>query len=370
MPVTKMTDVSPLSEPTATTAPLLKGIYGRKGTTQPLTPRSYEILAARLMKAQQSARFDPGKDSKPKLGFLMDRAKIPRAIGLKMADLTESYSEQMWGLLDAALAIDKDEDEPFGPELEGVFEKSRVTAKRFQQAMDAVERCYAALREESSRVVIDAARSILAMNTDESTKLQLLDALFLRYDVDYQRLVDGNDVREMVTPKTTLLPLLKGKNVYRNKSNTLGYLTSSSTKVNQSSELAWQGRTKKGTVIEMLYQVQPKFETSVFSDHAGFVSRFSCNGCPPLFVYYHSLEHGQQHTDTRTAWNFGSHSSLNLALQGSGKVDPEESAKLSIHDHRQAYVKSLYEELRVLLPHASSLKHGRSDSTAHVVDLS
>lgn len=355
MPVTKLTDVSPLSDPTATTAPLLKGISGRKGTVQPLTETSYKILSERLSRAQELSKLDPSKVGKPKLGLLLERAKIPRAIGLKMADLTESYSQQMWALLEAALSIDKDEDEPYGPELEGMFEKSRAMAQRFQTAMEEIEQCYALLRRESRQSVLGAAKAIVSMNTDVSTKIQLLEALFTRYNVDYRRILDveGSVKDYEFVPKQILLPLLKGRSVYRNKQNTLGYLTSVSTKTNRSKERASKAKTKNSTLVEVLYQVQPKYETSVFSDHAGFVARFACNGGRPLFVYYHSLEHGHQHTNTRTAWNFGSQSSLNMVVQGSGKVDPEESTKLSIHNHRDAYIASLFDELRALIGRAS-----------------
>jgi hypothetical protein len=352
MPVKKLTDVSPLSDPTAATAPLLKGISGRKGTTQPLTERSYNILKERLSKqAQYFSQSDPLKGGKLKLGGLLDRAKIPRAIALKMTDLTESYSQQMWALVEAALSIERDEDEPYGPELEGVLEKSRAMAERFQQALEEIEECYALLRQESRQVVMDAVNAIVSMNTDVPTKLQLLEALFNRYNVDYRWLVDSNGVvnNYEATPRQTLLPLLKGKNVYKNKENTLGYLFKFTTKTNQSSKRASGGTTNKGTAIQMLYQVQPKFETSVFSDHAGFVAKISCKGWRPLFVYYHSLEHGHQHTNTRTAWNYGSHSSLNLAVQGSGTLDPEDSPRLAIHNHREAYLKNLMDELNVLM---------------------
>ena len=176
MPVTKMSDVSTLSDPNETTAPLLKGISGRKKSTKPLTEKSYHFLKEKLLKQeQQFKQSNLSKGSKPKLGFMLERATIPRAIGLKMTDLTESYNQQMWNLIEAAFSIETDEDEPFGPELEGVFEKSRAMAQRFQQAMEEIERCYALLREESQKDVIKAAKTIVSMNnTDVQTKVELL----------------------------------------------------------------------------------------------------------------------------------------------------------------------------------------------------
>ncbi|NVJ24773.1 hypothetical protein HUW62_26460 [Myxococcus sp. AM011] len=352
MPVAKMTDASPLTDPKGATAPHLKGISGRAGTTQPLTERSYRILKERLDKQERFSPEEPIQNGIPKLGLLLDRAKLPRAIGVKMADLTESYSQQMWALVEAALSVERDEDEPFGPELEGVLEKSRVTAQRFQGALDEIEQCFALLRQESSEAIRNAAAAIYGMNTDDDTKFQLMNVLFDRYDVAYSHTIEDDVVTayfSTLTPRQTLLPLLKGSNVYRNKKNTFAHLLAVSTKKNNSDERMTWATTAGGTTIEMKYQVPPKFDTSVFSDHAGFVSRFSCQGAPPLFVYYHSLEHGHQHTNTRTAWNYGSHSSLNLFKQGSGKFDPEKSSKLAVHDHREAFLGSLYQELDFLL---------------------
>ncbi|MCP3105296.1 hypothetical protein LZ198_41150 [Myxococcus sp. K15C18031901] len=352
MPVAKMTEVSPLTDPNATTAPHLKGISGRKGTTQPLTERSYRILKERLDKQNKFSGQSPVQDGLPKLGLLLDRARIPRAIGVKMADLTESYNQQMWALVEAALSAEQDADEPFGPELEGMLEKSRATALRFQEALDSIERCYDYLRQESAEAVRNAAAAIVGMDTDDNSKLELLRVLFDRYQVDYSGEGENDfltNLYESLRPRQTLLPLLKGANVYRNKKNTFDYLLSVSTKTNQSDELKTWAKTAKGTTIAMKYQVQPKFDTSVFSDHAGFVARFSCPGAPPLFVYYHSLEHGQQHTNMRTALSYGAQSGFSLFKQGSGTFDPDKSSKLSIHDHRDAFLGSLYQELDSLL---------------------
>jgi hypothetical protein len=358
MPVIKLTEDSPLSNPTATTAPLLKGISGRSGTTQPLTERSYKFLWERIEKLekkdQQFRQYDLGKGHAPKLGFMLGRAKIPRAIALKMTDLTESYSEQMQALIKAAKSIESDEADPYGPELEGVLEKSHAMAQRFQQAMGEIEEAYAWLRQASRQAVSDAAKKILSMNTNDLTKEQLLKGLFERYNIDYAPLFnEQGGIKDIdIAPKLTLLPLLKGVNIYNNRKTTINHLLTVNSKFNQSKQRKNTGHTKNGTTIEMLYQVQPKFKTSVFSDHAGFVARFSHKGCPPLFVYYHSLEHGHQHTNTRTAWNYGSQSSLSMPVLGSGKNSPEKSTKLFIHDHRSAYLKNLQHELEALLPFA------------------
>ncbi|GMU09060.1 hypothetical protein [Corallococcus caeni] len=358
MPVKPLPQSSSLTNPSAPTATFLKGMSGSAKSTKPLTESSYKILKDRLDKqAQQIKQNSPLPNGVPKLGFLVERARIPRAIGLKMADLTESYSQQMWALFEAAQSIEKEEEEPYGPELEGVLEKSRQTAERFQQAMDEIERCYAVLRDESLQVVHAAANAIIGMNTDVPTKLQLLEALFKKYNVDYRRLLDINTGAvsnfDSLVPKQVLLPLLKGKNVYRNKQKTLDYLMSFTTKTNSSKQLVTRKVTDDDTTIQMLYQVQPKFETSVFSDHAGFVASFSTNGCPPLFVYYHSLEHGNQHTTTRTAWNYGSQPGFHLPVFGTGGTSPEKST-LAIHDHRAAYLKNLPGELNALMTLASA----------------
>ena len=360
MPVKPLSQSSSLTNPSAPTATFLKGMPGSAKSTRPLTESSYKLLKDRLEKqAQQSKQNSPVPNGTPKLGFLLDRARIPRAIGLKMADLTESYNQQMWALVEAAQSIEKDEEEPFGPEVEGVLEKSRQTAERFQQALAEIERCYALLREESRKVVLEGASAIMGMNTDIPTKIQLLEALFKKYNVDYRRLVDNTTGAvtslDELTPRQILLPLLKGKNVYRNKQKTLSYLLDFSTKKNNSKQLVTRNVTDSDTTIQMLYQVQPKYETSVFSDHAGFVASFSANGCPPLFVYYHSLEHGNQHTTTRTAWNYGSQPGFHLPVFGSDNT-PSDKSTLAIHDHRAGYLKNLPDELNALMRLASAQK--------------
>lgn len=80
MPIKKMTDACSLSEATLISAPTFKGISGRQGTTQPLTERSYQILAQKLAKLNQySNQTNPNTDSKPKLDLLLERAKIPKS---------------------------------------------------------------------------------------------------------------------------------------------------------------------------------------------------------------------------------------------------------------------------------------------------
>ncbi|VVS95572.1 hypothetical protein [Desulfoluna spongiiphila] len=347
MPVTDLKQPSSLSEPKAETPTYLKQISGRQNTIQPLTKRSYQILQKKLTNVKTKFASNTHVDTKGlKLGLLNDRPKIPRTIGLKMTDLTESYSQQMWALVTAALSIDKDEETPFGPELEGVLETSRAMAKRFQEAVDEIERCYAFLREESSRVVTDVAQ---ALNTrgdvGQETKRQLFDAYFKRYLIDHERL----GFKDVLTPKHILLPLLKGKSVYRNKAKTLQFLTTVSTKTDRSTLRIDIIKTKSGTSIQMLCQVQPKFESRIYSDHAGFVCVFSNTHSPPLFIYYHSLEHGHQHTNTRIAQNYGAFSGHSMAVQGTGTIDTENPVTLAIHNPRDAYVDHLHEELDWLI---------------------
>lgn len=360
MPVTPMTDASELFDPSGTSAPKLEWMSGRANTVKPLTQRSYEQLVRALKKLSSgpSHTITPQKVDL-KLGLLIKRSKLPRAIAVKMADLTEAYNQQLWALLESANAIESDKDEPHGPELEGVFEKSRDTAMRFQEALDGIERAFALLREESHKAVIEAVKAISSMNSDARTKLILMQALFNKYaiNVDTVRNQDGTFSIQKTKAKHILLPLMKGQNVYRNKKSTFEYLLSFGTRANKSQNLQNQANTKNGTCIEMLHQVQPKFDTSVFSDHAGFVARFSCpkTDWPPLYVYYHSLEHGQQHTSTRTAWNYGSIGGLELTTPRSG-FQGGNKGTLKVHEPRNAFLGNLHGLLGKLIETAQKEK--------------
>jgi hypothetical protein len=99
----------------------------------------------------------------------------------------------------------------------------------------------------------------------------------------------------------------------------------------------------------MLWQVPPKHKTSVFSDHAGFIAKFRPRPevCEPLLVYYHSLEHGHQHTNTRTAWNYGSMPSLSI---------PVGSERMPLHDPRMAYLENMKLILDYLVEEANKVK--------------
>lgn len=345
MPVTPMLDASELFDPSGTSAPTLERMSGRDKTAKPLSQRSYEQLERALKKLSSGpAHTVTPQKIDLKLGLLLERSKLPRAIAVKMADLTEAYHQQLWALLDSATTIESDKDEPHGPEFEGVFEKSRHTAMRFQEAMDGIERAFAELREESNKAVIQAAKAILAMSSDPQTRMMLMQALLKKYGIDVDAVghQDGTISFQKIKAKHLLLPLMKGQNVYRNKKSTFEYLLSFGTKVNRSLNLKNQADTMNGTRIEMLHQVQPKFETSVFSDHAGFVARFSCPKAkwPALYVYYHSLEHGQQHTSTRTAWNYGSIGGLEFTTPRSG-FNGENKGTLKVHEPRTAFLGNL-----------------------------
>lgn len=352
MPVEKMNNASSLSDPRAPTGPLLEGMSGRQNSVKPLTERAYAQIERELKNQlgrkttrQAFLQMQPGTSptGDPKLGFLLKRAKIPRVLAQKMADLTEGYHKQMMALLEAIDTVNDEDTELAAPELQGIFEKSRVTAERFQEAMEDIERVYAQLRTDSSEAVFEALKAIVALSTDTSTKQQLAAMLFQKYGVENSvvRNSDGSMSFTKLVPKQTLLPLMKGANVYENKQKAFEYVLRSQTKVNKSSERQNQATTADGTVIEMLHQVQPKYGMSVFSDHAGFVAKFSRTkgDSSPLYVYYHSLEHGHQHTTTRTAWNYGSQHSLHVPMQVSGAFDPEKT--LAVHDPRSAYVNNL-----------------------------
>ncbi len=354
MPVMKMKNASTLSDPKAPTGPVLEGMSGRQKTVKPLTERAYAQIAQELKnqlvrqgKRQAFFQTQPGTlpAVDPKLGFLLKRAKIPRVLAQKMADLTEGYHKQMRALLDAIDTVNDEDSELAAPELQGIFEKSRMTAERFQEAMEGIEEVYAQLRTESSKAVFEAFMAIEALSTDASTKQQLVTRLFQKYGIEYSLGTNSNGSTSFtkLAPEQTLLPLMKGANVYENKQKAFEYLLSSQTKVNKSSERQNQATTDDGTVIEMLHQVQPRYEASVFSDHAGFVAKFSRikGDSPPLYVYYHSLEHGHQHTTTRTAWNYGSQNSLNVFMQGSGAFNLGNAKTLAVHDPRSAYLDNL-----------------------------
>ncbi|RKG91132.1 hypothetical protein [Corallococcus terminator] len=354
MPVLKMNTASSLFDPKAPTGPVLEGISGRAKTVKPLTERAYAQIEQGLKsqlgrKSARQAFFQAQSGTvpavEPKLGFLLERAKIPRVLAQKMADLTEGYHKQMLALIEATDTVNDEDTELMAPEIQGHFEKSRVTAERFQEAMEGIEDVYTQLRAESSQVVLEALKAINVLSTDSPTKLQLAAMLFQKYGIEYSFDTQFNGTLNFtkLTPRQTLLPLMKGANVYDNKQKTFEYLLSHQTKVNNSSERPNQATTPDGTLIEMLHQVQPKHETSVFSDHAGFIARLSrpSKDSPSLYVYYHSLEHGHQHTNTRTAWNFGSQPSLNVFLQGAGAFNPEQAKTLAVHDPRSAYVDNL-----------------------------
>lgn len=349
MPITKMNVASNLTNPNPVTAPLLQGISGRSNTTQPLTARSYKIIEDKLRKNHKVANANLSD----KFSTFIDRAVIPRAIASKMADLTESYSNQMWDLVDAAMSIEKDEDEPYGPELEGIFEKSKAMAKRFQQSFDAIQNCFKLLEKESTKVSFSAINSLMSANIDQQTKQQSLDTLCKRSGIKYNIYKDiQGETKIHLKPTLVLLPLIKGISVYRNRLKTLNYLTEYTTKKNNSSERIHKTNTTANTTIEILHQVQPKMESQVFSDHAGFIAKFSTAFHAPLYVYYHSLEHGYQHTSTRTAWNFGAQSSFSAPIMAT-RPDANNSEVMTLSNPRAAYIEKLHEQLRYLFSDAN-----------------
>lgn len=357
MPVQKMNNVSSLFDPKVSTGPVLERMFGRQGTVKPLTERAYAQIEQGLenqrIRKEARQKFLKTKTGTsltvdPKLGFLLERAKIPRVLAQKMVDLTEGYHKQMVALIRAIDTVNDEDAELAAPELQGVFEKSRMTAERFQAAMEGIEEIYEMLRNGSREAVFDALLAIGNLSTDTSTKRQLAGRLLTKYGIDtsFESLGDLASPSQL-KPKQTLLPLMKGANVYENKQKVFEYLLSSQTKVNKSSERKNQATTDDGTVIEVMHQVQPKYNSSVFSDHAGFVAKFSRTNQdgPPLYVYYHSLEHGHQHTNTRTSWNYGSQHGLNVFRQGSGDFSPDKDKTLSVHDPRSAYVDNLHHGL-------------------------
>lgn len=309
-----------LQEPKLLTAPRLESYTGRSGSTRPLTDESYELLKDKLEALK--ARLKNKKSYK--LGFRLPRARIPRIIASKMTDLTESYSKQMKALSEAA----KQPLKLYGQELEGRFEKTEDMAKRFQGAMEDIEKLYDSLKRQSKDIVDDIVQGLPRRSG------VLRSRIFKNYEID----------PKTDCPKLILLPLIKGKDVYSDKQETLTYLLEPSGKTDRSSERASSGETEEGTQIEIVYQVPPEFESRIFSDHAGFVAQFSANKIPDLFVYYHSLEHGHQHTDTRTNHSFGSHPGFGLYTKG------KEIGQYPLHNPRSAYMDVLEREMGYLGP--------------------
>ncbi len=332
MSVTKMSNVSPLTNPNLKTSPVLKPISGRAKTQKPLTERSYETLMNRVKKANKKSMG---------LGFLLDRAAIPRIIAHKIANLTESYNYEMWELLSAADAINSDEDEPFGPAIEGVIEGSHATAERFQEAFDGIQACFHELDSWSRMVLEKADQAISSMG--ETLKFKQM----IRQDFTHRYHLQDDGSCSLV-----LLPLMKGMSVYKNREKTLSYLLNYGTQKNNSSERTSSWTTQANTQIDMVCQVQPQYKNQVFSDHAGFVAQLSPKNSPPLYVYYQSLEHGQVFTDKRTANNFGSRPRRGVNLPNSGNSNSSDFRTIPVHDPQAAFLPMIQDQLFSLLAKA------------------
>lgn len=342
--------VEALKTPKENTPPLLKGISGRANTTQPLTEKSYAILRGKLLK-NKTAKSGNLIDN---FSTFIDRAIIPRTIALKMTDLTESYSNQMWELIEEACSIEKDDDEPYGPELEGRLDKGQAIAERFQEAHDSINECFKYLKEECSKVCIKVFDEINIMKIEPQEKCRSVENLCKRSGIKLEWLSNiQGDYQFNFEPTLLLLPLIKGKSVYTNRSRTLEYLIKYATNKNNSLQRSDKTTTAKNTTIEILHQVEPKYEHRVFSDHAGFIATFSHPFSVPLYVYYHSLENGYQHTNTRIAWNYGAQSSLSIPLSSSNP-DSDSRQMFNLHNPREAYIPNLHEKLRYLFGNNNS----------------
>lgn len=269
---------------------------------------------------------------------------IPRAVGVKMTELSESYSRQLMKLIKEAEIMRKTGVNLYGTEIEGGFAKSKKLAERFELAINSIEILYQNLRKESHKVMMG-----LWNNTD---KEELSRENFIKIYEKYGGKIesDSKNLKGVCFKKKPpiLLPLLKGKDVYANSYAALKTMVHVVAKENQSAERLNKATTlSEKTTIEMLYQVQPKHDMSVFSDHAGFVCKYEFEEKPPLYIYYHSLEHGQQHTDRRAAWNYGAESYLWLPVQSISKKSAEVERR-TIQEPRLAYVGNLRVQLSYL----------------------
>jgi len=102
-------------------------------------------------------------------------------------------------------------------------------------------------------------------------------------------------------------------------------------------------------MIEMLHIVGKERGPFVFSDHSGFVSKYTAGKNDGLYVYYHSLEHGEQHTITGTARYFGSLPEQKIATFKKDKNGKIGELSRSIHNPRRHYVECLKDETEYLV---------------------
>ena len=99
----------------------------------------------------------------------------------------------------------------------------------------------------------------------------------------------------------------------------------------------------------MLHMVGKERGPFVFSDHSGFVCKYSAGGTGDLYVYYHSLEHGEQHTITGTARYFGSLPEQKISTFTKKKENTKKKDSFhSIHNPRGHYVECLKAEIKWL----------------------
>ncbi|MGH1347957.1 MAG: hypothetical protein ACRBN8_40760 [Nannocystales bacterium] len=319
---------SALSNPQGPTPHKIEGISGRAKTTNPLTKRSYDEIRRKRDKLQQRTEVS----ERPKLSHFLDDARIPRSIALKITELTVAYNHDLERLIDAARRHSSSVDT--APELEGRFEKSRTTAERFQKAMAGVERNYGILRTSSADAIKVAMQNIDALKVEDDTKIAIRNLILNKYDID----------SNTFESRDTLLPLIKGSDIDGARRQALDHLLSFPTQENKSSDRASAIVTKNGAKIEMLYQVQPSDRNmNLFSDHTGFVAGFSKVGTPPLCVYYHSLEHGHQHTHNR-------------ALRQNGSTRPSYLGSEAVVNPRTGFIDKLKAEGLELLGRAKAGK--------------
>lgn len=351
MPVNVMQDVEieDLQEPKVPGFPTIPGISGASGSTKHLTARTYKIIENRDTKVKKHLKQMVNAGDKLKLGYVRDRAVIPRALGEKLADMSESYSRQLKTLKKAWEKIDSTRVGTYGTEIEGGFAKSKSTAARFQRAVVAIEKIYNELREMSLKVLNDAWTAYCATNASV-----VADDKFIDVVKKYEGEVEWDSTLtkwKYITRPLILLPLLKGRSVYTQSSAALNVITSVGTKSDNSVYPQNRWKTRAGTVIEMLYQVQPVHKLDVFSDHAGFVCKYDFRGMPALFIYYQSLEHGHTFTNQRAAKTPGARGVVWMPVQGN---EPKIVVRTDLHEPRNSYIGNL----RALIPHISALAKG------------
>ena len=358
MPIGDMdiTSIAILSDPMGTACPTITGIDGEVNPTTLLSKRSYDIIVERKIKAEKHKKCSEKKGELRKLGYIQARAVIPRAIGVKITELSESYSQQLTKLIKEAQNLWEDKVNLYGTEIEGGFAKSKITAERFERAINNIEKEFANLRMKSRNVMLNAWKTLESAMVDDGPAEGKFRDMNRKYGGDVKWDVNKNEWEFSPAP-LILLPLLKGKDVYKNSYAALESVLNVRRNKYNSSERHNKAMTKtKKTTIEMLYQVQPKHGMSVFSDHAGFVCKYEFEGKPPLYIYYHSLEHGQEHTNRRAAWNYGSQSYLGLPVRNNEKTS-KKAQRRTIQEPRLAYV----ENLRVQLSYLSELAEEERD---------